>query len=609
MRVDLVVFDIAGTTVHDGDAVHACLAAALTLAGVPTTRDEVNALMGIPKPLAIASLVASFRKASPSDQEVDAIYDDFESLMLDHYRHGAEIRETHGATAVFRALRARGIRIALDTGFSRSIVDAILTRLGWDDSLVDATVASDEVMRGRPNPDMVWRAMELTGVTDVSRVAKVGDTPADLRQGDEAGCVLVVGVTTGSHTEEELARHPHTHLIDSLAELLPIIDDVDAAYERAPGDVSLPLLFTPGPLTTSSGVKTAMLRDLGSRDAEFIEIVARLHDRLLALAGTSRADGYAAVLLQGSGTYAVEAMLGTFVPPGGRLLVLENGAYGRRMLEIARVLGIPSIALESSPSEPIAPGDVARALERDPGITHVALVHCETTSGVINPLTAIASVVQASGHRVLVDAMSSFGGVPLDVNAGIDALVASSNKCLEGVPGVAFAIARVPLLQSSAAARSVSLDLAAQWRGFEQDGQFRFTPPTHVILALERALDELDREGGVAGRAARYRANHTRLVDGMRRLGFREVVAPEHQSDVITSFFYPEDPAFTFEDFYARLRERNFVIYPGKLTDARCFRIGSIGRLYPDDIDALLVAVRDFVTRSVPDAVDSRSRL
>jgi 2-aminoethylphosphonate-pyruvate transaminase len=274
------------------------------------------------------------------------------------------------------------------------------------------------------------------------------------------------------------------------------------------------------------------------------------------------------------------------------------------MLEIAGVLGISCVALEYSPAKPIEPGNVARVLEGDRGITHVALVHCETTSGVLNPLTAIAGVVQAAGRRLLVDAMSSFGGIPLDVHDGIDALVASSNKCLEGVPGVAFAISQVALLESSAAPRSVSLDLAAQWRGFEHDGQFRFTPPTHVILALEQALYELDREGGVAGRAARYHANHVRLVDGMRRLGFREVVAPEHQSDIITSFFYPEDPAFTFEDFYARLRERNFVIYPGKLMDAGCFRIGSIGRLYPDDIDALLVAVSEVVTRPIPSAVD-----
>lgn len=224
MLVDLVVFDMAGTTVHDGDAVHACLSSALAHAGVPTTRDQVNALMGIPKPLAIATLLGSFRGTPPSEQEVGTIYAEFERLMMDHYRYGTGIRETDGAAAVFAALRARGIKVALDTGFNRSIADMILARLGWNDGRLDATVTSDEVTRGRPDPDMIWRAMELTGVTDAARVAKVGDTPADLRQGDEAGCALVVGVTTGSHTEDELARYPHTHLIASIAELLPILD-------------------------------------------------------------------------------------------------------------------------------------------------------------------------------------------------------------------------------------------------------------------------------------------------------------------------------------------------------------------------------------------------
>ena len=593
MLIELVVFDMAGTTVYDGDAVHTCLAAALADAGVPTTRDQINALMGMPKPLVIATLLSAHRSTQAGGEEVAAVYGDFEQRMLAYYRDSALVREADGAGGVFRALRSRGIKVALDTGFSRTIADAILERLGWTGGLVDVTVTSDEVAHGRPQPDMIRRAMELTGVRDSSRVAKVGDTPADLLEGGAAGCALIVGVTSGSHTSAELARHPHTHLIDSLAELPAIIDDADGVRERKPGDISVPLLFTPGPLTTSRGVKGAMQRDLGSRDEEFIHTIARVHDRLLAVAGVSRADGYGAVLMQGSGTFAVEAMLGTFVPPDGRVLVVENGAYGRRMLDIARVLGISRAAVSSPPAEPACPETIARVLEGDPGTTHVALVHCETTSGVINPLSTIARIAHDAGRAVLVDAMSSFGAMPIDVRADhIDVLVASANKCLEGVPGVAFAIARESMLQSAPPARSVSLDFAAQWRGFERDGQFRFTPPTHVVLALDQALVELEREGGVSGRAARYRANHERLVAGMRALGFRTVVDPAHQSDVITSFLYPDDPAFSFEDFYARLRARNFVIYPGKLMDAPCFRIGTIGRIHPEDVDALLAAIR-----------------
>jgi 2-aminoethylphosphonate-pyruvate transaminase len=290
-------------------------------------------------------------------------------------------------------------------------------------------------------------------------------------------------------------------------------------------------------------------------------------------------------------------MLGTLVSADARLLVIENGAYGRRMLEIARALGLRAVALSSPPTEPVDIEDVRRALGREDSITHAAVVHCETTSGVLNPLPAIAKIVHEAGCTLLVDAMSSFGAVPIDVVADhVDALAASSNKCLEGVPGLGFVIARTALLEAAPAARSVSLDLAAQWRGLESDGQFRFTPPTHVVLALHEALIEHQREGGVAGRGARYRANHERLVDGMRRIGFREVVTREHQSDVITSFHYPDDPSFVFDDFYQGLRERNVVIYPGKLLDTKCFRIGTIGRVYPEDIDALVGAIREVLT-------------
>lgn len=227
MPIDLVVFDMAGTTVYDGDAVHTCLMQAVAHAGAAATRDQVNDVMGLPKPVAIARLVSQCRAAAVSDDEVKAIYTVFERLMLDHYRHSVHVRECDRAGDVFRALRAEGVKVALDTGFSRSIVDAILDRLGWTEGVVDATVASDEVANGRPSPDLVRRAMELTGVGDAARVAKVGDTPADLQEGDAAGCGLVVGVTSGSHTEQELARHPHTHLIDSLADLIAIIADVN----------------------------------------------------------------------------------------------------------------------------------------------------------------------------------------------------------------------------------------------------------------------------------------------------------------------------------------------------------------------------------------------
>ncbi len=591
MRVDLVVFDIAGTTVYDGDAVHRCLAAAVALGGAAPARAAINRVMGMPKPVAIASLLGDQRGATPEPDEVARLYAEFERMMIEYYRTSAAVRETDGAGDVLRRLRRRGVTVALDTGFAHTITDVIVERLGWAGDAIDLTVSTDEVARGRPYPDMLERAMALAGVTDPARVAKVGDTPADLAEGMAARCGFVIGVTSGSHTRDELAAYPHTHLIATLGELPAILED--RAAERAPGDVSEPLLFTPGPLTTSRGVKQAMGRDLGSRDDEFIQLVSRVRARLLALAGGARAGDHGAVLIQGSGTYAVEAMVGTFVPSNGRLLVVDNGAYGARLGEIARTLGIDARVLTAPPSEPFDPSKVARALAEDGRMTHVAAVHCETTTGVMNPIAAIGAAAHAAGCVFLADAMSSFGAVPIDVAAdGIDALAASANKCLEGVPGCAFVVARRALLERSRG-RSLALDVSAQWRGFERDGQFRFTPPTQVILALDRALDELDCEGGVAGRAARYRANHDRLLAGMRRLGFVEVVAAAHQSDIITAFRCPPDPAFAFDGFYKRLRDRRFVIYPGKLAGMDSFRIGTIGRLFPEDLDALVDAIGD----------------
>jgi 2-aminoethylphosphonate-pyruvate transaminase len=354
-------------------------------------------------------------------------------------------------------------------------------------------------------------------------------------------------------------------------------------------------LFTPGPLTTSMTVRQAMLRDLGSRDAEFIETVRRIRRSLLEIAGVSQEAGYEAILMQGSGTFGVEAVLSSVVPPAGRLLVLINGAYGERIAQMAAVLRIPARLLRWPEDEPLDPEAVARALAAEPLLTHVAAIHCETTTGIMNPIEAIGRIVREAGRVYLVDAMSSFGAVPLDLaDCGIDFLISSANKCIEGVPGFSFVLARrAALLATEGWARSLSLDLLAQWKGLEKDGQFRFTPPTHALLAFEQALRELESEGGVPGRAARYRANHTTLLHGMRALGFREYLRPEDQSDIITTFYYPADPRFRFEEFYDRLNAKGMVIYPGKLTHAECFRIGSIGRLFEADMRALVAAIRE----------------
>ncbi|HMD84714.1 MAG TPA: 2-aminoethylphosphonate--pyruvate transaminase [Terriglobia bacterium] len=353
------------------------------------------------------------------------------------------------------------------------------------------------------------------------------------------------------------------------------------------------VLFTPGPLTTSTTVKQAMLRDLGSRDFEFLAVVRDIRRRLLSLAAVSSPD-YEAIPMQGSGTFALESVIGSVIPPAGKILIAVNGAYGRRLAQTASALKVTNAVIEWDERQPADPMEIERLLGSDPSFTHAAVVHCETSTGMINPVREIGEVVREHGRRYIVDAMSSFGGIPLHMSeCGVDYLVSSANKCLEGVPGFALVLARREALLATAGwARSLSLDLLAQWKGLESSGQFRFTPPTHALLAFHQALKELEEEGGVERRAARYRANCEILLQGMRELGFEEFLRPELQGYIITAFCYPRHPLFNFETFYERLSEKGYVIYPGKASKADCFRIGSIGHIFPDDIRRLLIAVR-----------------
>jgi 2-aminoethylphosphonate-pyruvate transaminase len=355
----------------------------------------------------------------------------------------------------------------------------------------------------------------------------------------------------------------------------------------------IPWLLTPGPLTTSLSVKQAMLRDWGSRDGDFIAMNQRIRERLLGLAGGG--SDYLCVPMQGSGTFAIEAAIGTLLPRNGKLLVLVNGAYGERMRRIAETMGRAVRTIETAEDVPVSAEDLEQTLGEDRRVTHVAVVHCETTSGILNPVEAVAEVCAAHGRALIVDAMSAFGALPLDARRlRFEAVVASSNKCLEGVPGMGFVIVRREALERAKGnSPSLSLDLEEQWRGLERNGQWRFTPPTHVLAALDQALDEHVAEGGVSGRGARYRRNHEILVDGMAAMGFETLVPRALQAPIIVTFRMPADPAFVFEAFYDRLREKGFVIYPGKLTVAPSFRIGCIGRLGEAEMRGALAAVRE----------------
>ena len=353
-----------------------------------------------------------------------------------------------------------------------------------------------------------------------------------------------------------------------------------------------PFLLTPGPLTTTRTVKEAMLRDFGSRDGEFIAINTRIRERLVALADAR--DTHVAVPVQGSGTFAVEAMIGSLVPRNGHLLVLVNGAYGKRIVRIAEYAGRMVSVIETPEDVPVSPETLNAELRRDPTISHVAVVHCETTTGILNPLLKIAHIVSHHGKALLIDAMSSFGALPLSAKEiPFAAVAASSNKCLQGAPGFGFVIVAKPLLDTAKGnAHALTLDLYEQHKGFLSNGQWRFTPPTHVLAAFDQALKEHTAEGGVEGRGRRYAENCRILVEGMRQMGFETLLPDAVQAPIIVTFKMPMDPNFSFNRFYDSLRKKGFVIYPGKLTVAESFRMGCIGALGSDEMYAALTAVR-----------------
>lgn len=340
-----------------------------------------------------------------------------------------------------------------------------------------------------------------------------------------------------------------------------------------------PILLTPGPLTTSTRTKSAMLSDFGSWDGAFNELTASVCRDLVAL--IEGQDEHVCVPLQGSGTFSVEAALGTLVPRDGKVLVPDNGAYCKRIVRILQYLGRECAVLAHDEREPADPARIDAALAADRSITHVAQVHCETGTGILNPLPEIAAAVAARGRGLIIDAMSSYAAIPIDARTvRFDALIAASGKCLEGVPGMGFVIARRSALESAAGnSRSLSMDLLDQWQYLQKTGQWRFTPPTHVMAALRAAIDQYHAEGGLAARLARYRDNCAALVSGMRELGFVTFLDDAVQAPIIVTFHAPPDPAYDFKEFYARVRARGFILYPGKLTAVDTFRVGCIGAI------------------------------
>ena len=355
-------------------------------------------------------------------------------------------------------------------------------------------------------------------------------------------------------------------------------------------------LLTPGPLTTTETVKREMMVDHCTWDDDYKQITQWIRRKLLKLAGVDERE-YTAVLMQGSGTFGVESVLTSAVGREDHLLIAANGAYGLRMAEIARQAGLSFSVYETNYDEIPDAGVIGRMLAENPRITHVAMVHSETTSGILNDIQSVGKVVRDAGRTFIVDAMSSFGGVDIPVSDwGIDFLVSSANKCIQGVPGFSFILCRRDkLLSSEGKARSLSLDLLDQWKGMEKDGKWRFTSPTHVVLAFSKALDELEAEGGIPARHRRYAENNRLLIEKMRAMGFAPYIDGSRQGPIITTFFYPAGVPFQFSEFYTYIKERGYVLYPGKLTDADTFRVGNIGEIYPEDIEKLASIIAGFL--------------
>jgi 2-aminoethylphosphonate-pyruvate transaminase len=366
------------------------------------------------------------------------------------------------------------------------------------------------------------------------------------------------------------------------------------SFKGPDGQEDMPYLLTPGPLTTSRTVKLALLADWGSRDTEFRQVVHEIRAELLRLAGCD--DTYECVIMQGSGTFAIEAALGCFAPAKRKkTLVVANGAYGRRAAKILDHIGRANILISKGDTTQLSVSHIAKTLEEDRTISHVWLIHCETTSGIVNPLGDLAQAAKQAGKIFMVDAMSSFGGIHVDmVRDGIDVLVSSSNKCIEGIPGFSYVLVKRELLKASQGqCHSVVLDLYEQWKGLEANGQFRFTPPTHALVAFRQALRELEDEGGVTARNARYARNAEVVVKGLGELGIQPLLSGNESGPIIQTFLTPGDPNFKFDVFYDELRKRGFAIYPGKLTKRESFRIGTIGRLDADVMVRVVAAIKD----------------
>lgn len=624
VQVQGVILDWAGTMIDYGCfAPVAAFVEMFKLKGIEVTSEEVRKPMGLLKRdhlLAICNMerVAALWKEKygrlPDEADIDEMYAGFEKLLFEVLPEYTT--PIPGALELVERLRSKGIKIGSTTGYTKEMMKVVTAEANKRGYAPDTFVCPDDTMAGRPYPWMSYENAKRLGVYPMKALVKVGDTLSDIAEGLNAG-MWSVGILKGSNelgmTEAEVEacdpsrlqarldeierqfREAGAHyVIETIGDLDAVLEEVNVRLARGESpDLLLPrnpyLLLTPGPLTTTPTVKAAMLSDWCTWDRQYNEVVQSIRSKLVRLATRAPAN-YTTVLMQGSGTFVVESVIGSVIPYDGKLAVLANGAYGDRIAKMAKVIGIKTVVIDFGETSPVDGERLDAVLLEQPDITHVAVVHTETTTGMLNSIEEIGRVANRHGKVYIVDAMSSFGGIELDVaDIGIDFLISSSNKCIQGVPGFGFVIAKKTSLEQCAGrARSLSLDLYDQWDTMEREGgKWRFTSPTHVVYAFNQALLEIEQEGGIAVRQMRFTNNQKTLAAGMARAGFRALLPEEHQSPIITSFYYPESDSFSFKELYERIKQEGFVIYPGKISTAPTFRIGNIGDVNAADMERL----------------------
>ena len=607
-KIKAVIFDWAGTMVDYGcfapvkgfiDGFHSI--------GIDITDEMARKPMGIAK-LDHARAIAAMLDQSISEEQILKAYEVFEESMASDIENHCDVLPHVVETVA--ALRRRGIKIGSDTGYTAAMMEKVIPKAAEAGYSPDFCITPDRVPKGRPYPYMIWQNLMEFGISNPRETVKVGDTPADIEEGKVADC-WTVGIIMGSSefglshedvaalSAEDINRRKVVirasyykagadYIIDDISGLPDVIDDINRRI-----DLNTPhKLLMPGPLTTRDSVKRAMLTDHCIYDDEYEAITTSVINDITQI---SADNDYATVLLQGSGAYAVEAMINCLCSENEKILFLVNGEYGKRMLSIADDSHRNYEVLTFDMIQQVDVKTIEEKLKVATDINAVAFVHCETAAGVLNSLEEITKLAKSYGKKVLVDAMSSFAAYEIDMpGLDIDALAASSNRCLEGLPGLSFVIAKKALLEKSEGqSYSYCLDLFDQYQGlYAGGGKVRFTAPTNVLLALRQTIDEYKKEGGLPARKARYIENHKVLTQGLEKLGIHPIVALENQSYIITAF---DLDGLDFPKLYAALKSKGFIIYQGKLTDLQTLLLGNIGDVYPSDMAALVDVIGEYV--------------